>query len=341
MPPRRRAQQTGDPLAHLDKDGPRPLYALDGDERILVDEALARIRSHALAGAAVDFNLDIFIGKDATPNRIIEAAKMLPAFASYRLVIVKDADKLSADAQAELLPMLLDPSPTTVLVFVAAKLDARTKFYKALKKAGAAVRFEHPRVGDMPSVVWQRAARMGVELEDGAVRALVDTVGADVAAVVAALEKLVLYVGPDSGARITAADVATVVAYVREESIFDLAEAIGGRDTPTAIGLLHAMLSTSRAHPLQLLGLIARHWRNLMVARSLLDASAPRGEIQSALGLPPFVINKLVGQARAQSVAALASGLRTIAATDQHLKGGKLPAERVMERLVLRLVAST
>jgi len=341
VPPRRRAsKQPADPLAHLEKEGLRPLYAIDGDERLMVDEALKVIRNRALEGAAVDFNLDVFIAKDVPPDRILEAARMLPAFAQHRVVIVKDAEKLNADAQTTLLRYIEDPSPTTVLIFVAAKLDARTKFYKRLKKAGATIRFAHPHIGDMPGIVRQRAKLLGLRVEPGAVRALVDSVGANVAGSVAALEKLLLYVGPSSGAAVSAADVAMVVAHVREESIFDLAEAIGRKDTPAALALVHAMLSTDRAHPLQLLALIARHWRQLLIARSLLDASAPRGELQSGLGVSPGVVNKLVGQARAQSLPALAAGLRTIAATDQALKGGKLQPARVMERLVLRLVGS-
>jgi DNA polymerase-3 subunit delta len=334
---RRSAPKGGDPLAHL-AEGPRPVYAIHGEERLLVDEAVEAIRAATLTGGAVDFNYDVFVGKDATATRVADAARTLPAFAPRRLVLVKDADKITADATEGLLGYLGDPSPSTVLVFVADKLDARTRFYKALQKAGEVLRLDHPSAREMPAIVKRRAKSMGAVLEEDPVRALVDAVGTDVGAVVAALEKLFLYVDPSRPRPITAADVEAVVSHVREESIFLLSDAIGGHDVASALGLLHAMIDQQRAHPLQLLGLIAGHWRKLTVARALLDDSADVSDIQGALGVPPFVAEKIVRQARRASIDALVAGLRAIAAADQHLKGGKLPPTRVMERLVLELV---
>lgn len=335
MPPRR--SNSSDPLAHLAKTGPKPVYALYGPERILVDEALDQIKAYGLPKVAADFNLDIFVGREATATKIADAARMLPAFAASRMVIVKDAEKLAADTMESLLIYLTNPSPTTVLVFVAEKLDARTKFFRALKKAGAVMKFDHPQERQMPTVVKQRAKRAGVTLDDGAIRALVAAIGSDVAGVASALEKLLLYVGPQTPRAVNADDVATVVSHVREESVFMLSDAIGGNDVAGALELLHGMLSLSRSHPLQLLGLIAGHWRRLTVARALMDHRAPKQQIEAALGLPPFITDKVLRQARHQTVARLVGGLRAIAAADKALKGGKLPPHRVMERLVLKL----
>lgn len=69
----------------------------------------------------------------------------------------------------------------------------------------------------------------------------------------------------------------------------------------------------------------------------MLDSGARRAEAGAGLGLPPFVIDKVVGQAEKQRLPALVRGLEAIAQADQALKGGKLPGERVMERLVLTL----
>ena len=292
MPGRRRAA-TGDPLAHLAKSGPRPVYAVHGPERVLVDEAVSAIKTHALPATGADFNFDVFVGRDATATKIADAARMLPAFAERRMVLVKDADKLTTDTCEGLLAYLKDPSPTTVLLFVAAKFDGRTKFFKALKKAGAVIEFGHPTARQMPALVRQRATKIGAKIEPDAVQALVDAVGADVGAVVAALEKLALYVGDEDRA-IARSDVESVVSHVREESIYALSDAVVGGDPSRALELVHEMLSGSREHPLALLGLIAGHWRRLTIARTLMDDRASRGEIQSALGMPPFVTDKIL-----------------------------------------------
>ncbi|MCK6547251.1 hypothetical protein L6R52_15475, partial [Myxococcota bacterium] len=133
-----------DPIEELKERGPRPLYMVDGEERLLVDEAVRTIKQYALPKNARDFNFDTFSGQSTPLNRIVEAAEMMPAFAPRRLVLVEHADKIDLDAGdddgksekkekkrralASFLDYLANPSPTTVLVFVAGekKFDART-----------------------------------------------------------------------------------------------------------------------------------------------------------------------------------------------------------------------
>ncbi|MCC7381247.1 MAG: DNA polymerase III subunit delta [Deltaproteobacteria bacterium] len=333
-----RASPREDPLAHLSRDGPRLVYALDGEERILVDEALKAIRDAALPERARDFNLDVLSGKDAPVARVLDAAATLPAFAARRVVVVKDAERYEKDEPEALIAYLASPSPSTVLILVATeKFDLRLRLGKALDKAGALLRFPSPNERDMPRIIEQRARALGRTIDADAARALVETIGASVSGAIEALEKLVLYVGPDNPRPITRRDVEEVVSPAKEESIFELADAVGARDLRRAFELLHSMLVVSRAHPLALLGLLANHWRRLVTAKVLAARRAPREELAAQLRVPPFVVERLVGQARGQAVPGLLAGLEAIADADQALKGGKLSAERVMERLVLRL----
>ncbi|MFO0728032.1 MAG: DNA polymerase III subunit delta [Myxococcota bacterium] len=333
------AMKGGDPLAHLSSEGPRMVYAIDGEERLLVDEAVATIRDAALKPQARDFNLDVYIAKETPVARVLDAAQTLPAFAPLRVVIAKEAERYTGENADALIDYLSRPSPTTVLILIASeKFDARTKAYKALEKAGATMRFPHPTEREMPKIIEARAKKLGLAIEPEAIRSLVDGVGADVGGMIAALEKLLLYVGPGSGRRVQRADVDEVVMPVKEESIFELSDAVGTRDVSRALGLLSAMLEGARAHPLALLGLLAGHWRRLSTARSILDSGATRDAVQDALPrMPPFVIDKLVQQARKQPLGELVRGLEAIAAADALLKGGALAGPRVMERLVLTL----
>jgi DNA polymerase III subunit delta len=332
----------GDPLAHLKDSGPRAVYAVDGDERILVDEAVAQIKAAALSGPAKDFNLDLLDARDAPIQRILDAAATLPAFAPQRLVVVKNIEKWekedeSKDKLAPLLSYIANPSPTTVLLLIASdKLDGRLRLYRQLDKAGVLIRFTHPNEREMPELVRRRAKSIGLSLDEEAVRAIVDAVGANMSGVIESLEKLALYTGEKKSA--TRRDVEEVVSPAREESIFEFADAVGGRNLPSALALLHSMMDVSRSHPLAILGMLARHWRNLIVARTSIDTRAPPMDLASELRLPPFVVDRVIAQAKKQQLGALVSGLSAIAETDGMLKGGKLEHARAMERLVMALI---
>lgn len=332
-----RAAASQDPLDDLRTRGPKPVYIIDGEERFLVDEAVRLIKSRTLDAGARDFNQDTFSGREATVVRIIDAALTLPAFAPRRFVLVDQADKLDLDGSEPLLRYLQNPSPTTVLVFVGEKFDARTKVYKAFQKSAAVLRFARPKPKEMPDLVRARARQAGVRIDEPAVRALVEAVGTDAGAAIQALEVLSLYVGAEKRP-ITAEDIAAVISSAREESIFALADAIGKQDRTAAIRGLHSLLAVAREPPLRVLAMIARHWRNLLRTRSLLDAGMSRADIEGAVGMPPFLIEGLLGQARRQPASAYAAGLTAIGEVDRALKGGPLDHARALERLVLQLM---
>jgi DNA polymerase-3 subunit delta len=339
MPPRRSKARAPDPFVELEKNGPRPVYVLDGDERALLEDFLAALKDAAVPPASRDFNFEAFVGRETTVARVLDSASTLPAFAQRRMVVVTQADKLFAES-APLIAYLAEPSPTTVLVFVGEQFDGRTKVYQAAKKSGAAIRFSRPQPREMPAIVRARAQRRGLKIEPDAVRMVVDAVGADIGAVDHSLELLDLYRGEEDRP-IDADDVATVIFAVKEESVFELVDAIGGGDRETALALLYRILVVQREPALRVLALVARHYRQLLTVRDLSERRTPPPDIARVLGVPPFVVDKLGPQARRMSIEGLVKGHALIKAADRQLKGGKLSDARVMEGLALGLMQCT
>jgi DNA polymerase-3 subunit delta len=325
-------------LADLQKNGPKPLYAVDGAERALVDDAVRAIKAASLPETARDFNYDVFSAKETPVIRIVEAAQTMPAFAKRRLVVVNHAEKIDGENADALIGYVENPNPYAVLLLIADRFDARTRLYKALKKSGVALRFDKPKLSEMPHIVRQRAERIGVSIEGAAIRALVDAVGADATAAWQALELLALYVGPNSGKAIALSDVEAVVTATKEESIFALVDAIGSGNRAAVLEGLHQMLASAHEHPLRVLAMVARHYRNLTKVRAALDRGASRAEIQSLAGVPPFVLDNLIGQARRQPLSALCRGVVACGEADRDFKGGPLDDDRAMERLALSLM---
>ena len=113
----------------------------------------------------------------------------------------------------------------------------------------------------------------------------------------------------------------------------------GVKQAGLALAGLHAMLSNEQAHPLQLLALVARHYRNLMKTRAAQAAGVPRDALGKLVGVPPFAVDKLIRQAKGYSGRGLSDALGAITAADRALKGGRLESTRAMERLVLQLMS--
>src|SRR5262245_26879555 len=115
-----------------------PIYCLHGAEPFLVDRFLTAIRA-AVFGPGTDrsagFNVDTFDVKESGLVAVVSAAKTLPMFARRRLVIARGIDQLKSEDLEPLGPYVADPNPSTCLVLVGEKIDARLRVFQALRKA--------------------------------------------------------------------------------------------------------------------------------------------------------------------------------------------------------------
>ena len=313
-----------------------PAYYVYGKERFLVSRAVAAIREAVLEERSRAFNLDVIDCKEAKApgGRIVAAARTLPMLAERRLVLAQDADELEAADFEALSEYLADPAPTTCLLMVATTADQRRRFFADLKKVGVVAKYDPLYQRQLRPWVEGEARGLGVSLERGAADLICEVIGADLAQLASALEQLVLYA--DKRRRITVADVEEVVAETRQHSVFDLANAVGDRDTRRALHQLRRMLAAREAAP-KILFMLTRHFRQLWVTQELLARRATREAIAEAVGIRPFFVDGLCDQARRLSAAALRLAFEELYAADRALKASRLGDELTLERLVLKL----
>src|SRR5690606_7831971 len=67
--------------------------------------------------------------------------------------------------------------------------------------------------------------------------------------------------------------------------------------------------------------MLGRHVRQMALVHALRAAKEPRGAWASKLGVPPFIVDKIAGQAKAYSPTALATATQRLAMADRALKG--------------------
>jgi DNA polymerase-3 subunit delta len=175
-----------------------------------------------------------------------------------------------------------------------------------------------------------------VVLEKGADAALSVAVGPDASALDDAIERLGLYAG---GSPVETDHVATVVSSIRQNKVFDLTDALGSRNPGRAMALLEEFLG-NREEPLRLLALVARHMRQLVLARVYAPQNLPQADLARLLGVPPFAVSKLLSQSRVFNGTQLEVSLMRIARADVELKSSRRPAGLILEDAIMDLCLS-
>jgi DNA polymerase-3 subunit delta len=258
------------------------------------------------------------------------------------------------------------------LILTAEVVDERRSLFKRISAVGCVIDCGvrsrrawdtqmHPEAAR--ARIQEMASAAGKRIDAEAVAGILDRTGASMRGLVSEMEKLLLYVGTRPAIR--TADVLEVFSRSRESNIFDLTNAVSGRETAKALMALRSLL-TQREPAALILNVVAGEIRNLTIARSALDRwlegrlhpgtpfeafrvrvlprlKEPRegddGSAAKLLEMNPFRAFQLLKGASRFSLDGLLEGLEAIHETDLALKTSGHPEGLLLEQLVLALCA--
>lgn len=338
-----------------------PVYLFHGEETYLRDRYLDRFMS-LVPEEVRDFNIDIFDGRRVSLETVVNTASTLPFMAERRLVIVKNADyfgtrrkgknsngeeqeeteetgekeEKSGNAQGvddALIRYLEAPPASACLIFCADAVDRKRRVYKAIEKNGQVVEFAPLKGRDLNRWIERRAGTLGKAIEPAAVAGLVTAVGNDLRQINTELEKLACYAQTE---KITGADVEYMVSKTAELSIFEMVDAVGERKYKKAIKMAREMVFLGQP-VVRILFMVARQFRLIIRARSLLEAGCSDKQAAGQLQVHPYVAQKCIRQAKNFTLAELKAAMEKILLTDADIKGGRQEAMLALELLIIGL----
>lgn len=113
------------------------LYILTGPDQKEKDTKLTELKEKIFDGEAALFDYDVLYAKEdlsGDKDSLRKTLLTLPAMASQRLVVVRQAEKLDEYLQDMVLKWLEEDNRTTVLVLDFTVTDSRNAFYKKVAK---------------------------------------------------------------------------------------------------------------------------------------------------------------------------------------------------------------
>lgn len=333
-------------------------YILHGEDELSRSEAINRLRVKMGDPQFADLNTTQFDGRKLSLGELQHACDAVPFLTDKRLVIVEnmlarfdprraksedDAGETEEEANPTLAKDLiayLERLPdTTRLVFVESKTLAKNNpvLKHALsigdEKKAYVKEFTAPTERALPKWIQDRVKAKGGTIEPGAITELAAHIGTDLRLLDNEIEKLMTYRAKET---IRAEDVRTLVASVRESDVFALVDAIGRRETKSALKLLHDQLHHNAA-PIYLLAMITRQFRLLLQMKDLATRGRTMEEAREQLKLHPFVASKTWNQALNFSLPQLEAIYQKLLDTDVAIKTGRSEPVLALDILIAEL----
>lgn len=348
-----------------------PVYVLAGDEVYFTDRVQDELLAHIPADMR-DFNLDIFYGTETDVNRVLEAARSFPMMAERRMVIVREftamfpslasfgaeedesKDKESeapkeaagSESVARLVAYLQNPNPHTILILRDAKTPAgNTAFGKALQKQATSVFLRFPAVPESELADWiEEFAQLtyGMAMEPEASRLMAQRMGPHLQLLSSELDKLCTQ--NRTGERITAAQIREKIPVTREFSVFELKEAVLGRDVDRAFYIAERLLHqgvSDVGETFKTISFFFNLFSNLWTYQRLSAKGLSPDEINGVLGMQSGGFYYLQKDAKLYRPRSWAEVFEALHDADRAVKGySKLEADVIFMMMLKRIMSA-
>ncbi len=316
------------------REGLRPLYLLLGPEIYLRRVAAQTITETALSRTMLrEFNESAFSLLSDSVQSAVAAAEQLPMMSEMRVVRIRDFARLREADEDTLIRYLNNPSPSTVMIFIADDLDKRKKSSKVLLDTCTVVEFSPLKDAEAKAWAKSRLKELKVSADDQVLSELIRLVGTDVQTLANELEKLTSAAAATN--RITLDHVDELIGRSRELSNFELADHLMAGNRKRALETLHRLLEDG-AEPVMLVGLIAGNYHRLALGKHLL-ARGGREEVFRNISLPPFKRDSYISTLQRSTAAKIARGIQLTAAADLAIKTSQATPRLQLEMLVCEL----
>jgi DNA polymerase III subunit delta len=312
----------------------QPLYLLVGPESYLRDAAARSISNAALANTLLrEFNEVSFSLLSDDPQAAIAAAEQLPMMSDRRVVRIRDFSRLREAQEEVLIAYVVNPVPSTVVIFSADELDKRKKATKSLLDRCAVVDFSPLQDAEAKTWVKTRLKELKTAADDQVINEIVRLVGTDVQTLFMELDKLAS--GAADTGSITLPLVQELIGRSRELANWDLTDQLLAGNRKKALETLHRLLEDD-TEPLMLLGLIGSNYRKLALGKQVL---MHKGESQvfKYVYVQPFKQRDYLNTLRRADAAKLAHAIQLIADVDLAIKTSQATPRLQMEILVCEL----
>lgn len=314
---------------HIKSGSFKQFYLLYGSEEYLKKLYRDKLKSAILKDGG-DMNYAYFEGNAIQPRKVAEVAQTLPFFSDKRLIVIENSGFFkNANELSELLAGTPD---STVVVFVEAEIDKRSKLFKLVRDEGTVAEMNGLDEQNLKLFVASQLEQNGKRITESSISYFLEKTGSDMTGICNEVEKLVGYTaGRDI---ITIQDIDAVVTVQITGKIFQMIDAIGSKQAGKALELYYDLLSV-REKPMSILYLITRHFNILLQAKNLQALGYNSSSISEMVGVPPFAVSKYLGQAKNFTVRRLKEALEFAADAEEQIKTGRMVEKIGVELLIL------
>ena len=290
---------------HIKKGEYQKVYLIYGEEEYLKKQYRDRMKEAIIGDDTINYSY--FEGDGTRAEDVIAMCETMPCFSDRRLVIVSDSSffKSANDALADYIKKLPD---YIVLIFIEKNVDKRNKVYKAVNSAGYVCEMAYQTTAMLKKWI---AGMLAKEHFD----------------------KLISYC--EGKEAVMPEDISAVCSTQTTSRIFEMIEAVAGKNRDKALNLYYDLLELKES-PMLILYLIVRQFNGILQAKDCVAKGMSSREAASYIGVQPFIAGKYLSQSKYFTTDMIKEILKECADVEECVKQGRLQDKLGVEMIIIK-----
>ena len=303
-------------------EGFKKCYLFAGEDYELYSRGLSMILKRANLSLP-DFNYAKFDEENFSMKGVLDSCEVMPMGDLWRVVFVKNVQKISENDKKMLIDYLDSPCQSTILII----FDFYDKF-AFIKEKAEYVDCKRFDLQTAISVIGNEFVKRGKTISDDGARTLFDYCNGYLTRVMSEVDKLAYY--DLDQPLVTKKMVDDLVVKDNEVVIYQLTEALGAKNGDKALETLDLLKKESG-----ILGLITNHFRRLFFIST---SGLSDKELSTLLGVKEYAISKQRNQVKNFSKMQLKKIYGLLEEIDYQIKSGAFQQENALNFLVLSIL---
>jgi len=293
-----------------------PVYLLYGEENYLKEDILKKCRNRLLDSAYRELNYKIFYGDKLTINEVINDLETLPMISKHKLVVIKEAEKINKNDEKKLINYfnkLSLKNKFSTLIIIYKEGRPSKELITAIKRVGVSANFSNADKVKLP--LWIKSKFSQSNKKE--------------------IEKIDIFTKNQK--IIEKEDVMMTIGGSESVNIFKVLDSIGDRDIENAVeGMVR--LNQSDLHHLSIFAMIYRQIKLILQTKLLLENGFNLKEVEKALKLPYFVVEKIIKQSKKYTFKEIGKSYELLNIADLEFKDSRKEPKIILEELVVNII---
>lgn len=282
-----------------------------------------------------------FQGNQTSPEALNSELNSMGLFATRRVILIRDTDKLPKNTLPVLLKFLEKPSRDVFVILEAEAFNKNTNFYKDIDASGILLDVPElkpkEKASAMLNVLREKATALGKTIDPQVCNLMINQLGTDQALLHNELEKVICFVGDRKN--ISAEDIRAICGTVPQESIWQFGDALFKKDAPSALRMVHGLLSDG-THFLSLLRQIRSQFQTKYQVCSILASGGSFADIEKQFPyMKGFVLDTNVRMAQGYGLESFKKAMIAIDEAELAAKNSQTSSELSAEILIIKLTS--